>query len=104
MRLIISQMARSASRAEVGKRFTEGARQLWALLARDYDGSQQKLAAAIGVTPAVLSRWLYGDRVPRIGGLTQIEKALGIKFKSWSIEARPDFVLPGAKRKAKAAA
>jgi transcriptional regulator with XRE-family HTH domain len=85
-------MASEAYREALGEHFNEGARALWRLIEKG--ATQTALAELVGVKPAVLSRWLYGDRRPELVSAVKLESRLGIAPGLWHKSCARDFVLP----------
>lgn len=48
--------------------------------------SQQELSRRLGVEPAIVSRWMSGERVPELKGALELERVLGIAPKKWLVE------------------
>lgn len=93
-------MAHSTSRVALGPLFSEAARRLWIVTLRD---GQLPTARRLEVSPSNLSRWLYGDRLPRTEAAVKIQKRLRINAALWSEKPREAFVPPPAAREAEAA-
>lgn len=53
----------------------------------DRGRTQLWLAAELNVAPAVLWRWIVGDRTPRIEALVRIEDLTGIPAREWAAES-----------------
>jgi hypothetical protein len=89
-------MARHAVRTELGGSFSEGARQLWLRVQSEFDGKQVALAAALKADPGLVSRWLYGDRMPSLTWSVRIHEQMGIAPAEWGRAPAAPFLLPGA--------
>lgn len=50
--------------------------------------SRLRLCEAVDVSPAVVSRWLSGDRTPSLEMACRLEAALGIPVEAWRTEAK----------------
>lgn len=80
-------------RTAVGPKFSEGARQLWITLGRR-ECSQTELAAALGASSALFSRWLWGDRRPELAWAEKLERTFHIPMGDWMHPPRETFVPP----------
>lgn len=81
-------------RAVLGKNFSEGARQLWLKMIRG-KLSQADAARLLELRhPAMLSRWLYGDRRPSVKWAFAIESKLKIRAGLWGVKPVEEFVPP----------
>lgn len=47
------------------------------------DQTQTWLAEELGIAPAVLWRWLVGERTPHIDGAARVEALTGIPAREW---------------------
>jgi len=82
------------SRRALGPKFSEGARQLWLLMA---DGSTPAdLARRLGADSGQCSRLLYGDRAPGLKLAGVIQEKLGIDIPLWNMPPLELFVPPAA--------
>jgi transcriptional regulator with XRE-family HTH domain len=83
-------------RTRLGSKFSEGARLLWQTMeARGW--TQVELAAELEVDSGLVSRWLYGERVPGREMALRIEEKLGIDPKFWGQKPTIAFVPPAAR-------
>lgn len=88
-------------RTDLGPRFNEGARQLWlALEARGI--THAKAARALGWDRATATRALYGDVLPRIGLLVEVNRAFGVDLALWAIPPVEPFIPPAAREEEEA--
>lgn len=81
-------------RRTIGKYPNEGARLLWAVLAKNDDWSQADLAREIGVKLGHVSRWLYCDRRPGLENANQMHRLFKIPTTAWHADPRASIVLP----------
>lgn len=58
------------------------------------------LAGLLVAETASVSRWLYGDQVPRAEMLIRIDRLFTIAVASWFQKPRGRFVPPGARKAA----
>ncbi len=63
-------------------RYTEGAKALWVRLS-ELGWSQYVLQQKIGAPTGMVSRWLYGERVPTAKWVSAIEAATGVPSRLW---------------------
>lgn len=90
-------MARYPSRTTLGDHFSEAARLLWAVVDTKCERNQSTLAEALGADPGLVSRWLYGDRVPGLVWALELERLYGIDPSLWKSKPKRGFVLPGVR-------
>lgn len=64
------------------KRHTQGLEALRAAVGER--GGQARLADELGVAPAIVSRWMNGDRVPSLDYALALQEALGIDPVLWT--------------------
>lgn len=90
-------------RTNFGPRFSEGARLAWLGMQRR-GWSQSVLQEKLHCTGGLVTRWLYGDRVPSVRWATEIERLLGVRVAKWAEPASVAFVLPAVAESARAEA
>lgn len=94
--------SRLLHRTRLGKKFSEGARRLWLLLA-ERQWSPMDLANAITAASepkkanrsALVSRWLYGERRPGLEYALLIQRLFGIDPALWRESPAEPFTPPG---------
>lgn len=80
-------------RRNLGPYFSEGARLLWGVMRRkDFD--QAELARRLGKDRATVSRWIYGDRRPRIDAMIEIQRKFGVAADTWGRKPTQEFQPP----------
>ncbi len=77
--------------------FSEGARQLWGILARRYGGSQSALARELHVAPSQVSKWLYGDVRPNLHSAGVLFATFKIRLELWHQPPAESFTPPAAR-------
>lgn len=83
-----------ARRTELGPRFSEGARRLWAIvLAAKKPSARRDLARRVETDDGTLHRILWGDRLPSLVLAGRLAR-LGIKPETWTIKPREPFQPP----------
>lgn len=83
-------------RRTVGRKFSEGSRQLWlALHSRGIDVIQ-RASEYLGVESPVLHHWLYGTRRPSWPARMVLRRKLRIPLQTWDQPPTEEFVLPAA--------
>lgn len=93
---------RKLSRQDLGPKFSEGARRLWAALIKR-KWNQQEATAELELSAGVLSRLLYGDRKPGRTTSETLRKKLGIDPPLWDRAPAKPFAPPAAVESARAA-
>ncbi len=85
-------MHTTRTRKKVSKRFSEGARQLWALV-QSGEWSAARLHKELGCSRTAPHKWLYGDRKPDRAISLEIERLVGIPAASWDEAPAKPFAL-----------
>ena len=84
-------------RTELGRHFSEGARQLWlrALEHKPYPWTQADLMRAVDSADGVVGRWLYGDHRPSPPFAKLLEELDDIRIDRdlWFVPPQEPFVL-----------
>jgi transcriptional regulator with XRE-family HTH domain len=83
-------------RTQLGKDFSEGARQLWLALEKN-KSDPSALAEKIGMSRGAIWRVLVGDRRAGIELAVAIEKELGVPVADWTKKPTRPFTLPAAR-------
>lgn len=85
-------------RLRLGPNFTEGARQVWLMMAaRGLSQADviRRLSEDGGSSArGLLSKWLYGDQLPGVGWAARIERAFSVPSRLWAERAHRAFVPP----------
>ena len=83
-------------RRHVGPRFSEGTRLLWSAI----EGAGLSIADAakrLGWLRSTLSNVLYGERLPGVESLVEVERAFGVPIASWAEKPTVPFIPPAAR-------
>lgn len=80
-------------RRTLGARFSEGARLLWGVLA-ERSLTIAAAASQLGWVRGNLSRMLYGDSIPGVGALVEVEATFGVPVARWAEPPSVPFVPP----------
>jgi hypothetical protein len=86
-------------RTALGLHFSEAARLLWSEVDRrrkeNPKFSLNALGRALGFVPGVITRDIYGDRLPQATRRIVYAKKLGIPVEAWDRKPSRRFALPG---------
>lgn len=85
-------------RTKLGPKFSEGARQLWAVM-HERGWGLRELARQIG-GPYAAPHWLYGDKLPPFERAVDIERLFSIAPRLWFAKPRRLFVVPALRKAA----
>lgn len=85
-------------RRHLGKRFSEGARLLWAVVARERL-SVRAVRAKIG-SGGDVTRWLYGDSLPPFAAIMAIARIWKIGAETWLQPPKRPFTVPALRKAA----
>lgn len=89
-------MGRRLSRVDLGDRFSEGARLLWARLEHLHH-SHADAARLLSVHPTRVHRIMYGLRLPSPQFMTAAQDAYGVPADSWGRPASAPFEPPASR-------